>query len=276
MSSPIAPLAVLAAPMRAQRLMQPGRHRSRRTISARRGGVNWKIGKLTRNQSVAGSAEPAADVQPPVTLMWRLTLGRLCRRSMMKSWPFGFSPIARSIAASSSSLSADARSGLRKIGGVLVAEAGVQRAGAGDPHPVAGLAEIMGHRRDEAELAAGLARRARSARGRRCRRRGRSMCIAWQAARAAATAAHIGRCGLRRCRPSASPRSASAPCRWPCAHCISAGISSSFMFFSATALILTRKTGGARRLDAGQHLVEIAPAGDGAEFRRHRACPARR
>jgi len=26
--------------------------------------------------------------------MWRLTLGRLCRRSMMKSWPFGFSPMA--------------------------------------------------------------------------------------------------------------------------------------------------------------------------------------
>ena len=44
-----------------------------------------------------------------------------------------------------------------QIGGILVAEAGMQRAGAGDPHPVAGLAEIMGHRRDEAELAAGLA-----------------------------------------------------------------------------------------------------------------------
>src|SRR6266496_5708451 len=43
-----------------------------------------------------------------------------------------------------------------QIGGILVAEAGVQRPGAGDPYPVTGLAEIMRHRRDEAELAAGL------------------------------------------------------------------------------------------------------------------------
>ena len=42
----------------------------------------------------------------------------------------------------------------------------------------------------------------------------------------------------------------------PCAHCISAGISSSLRFFSATALILTRKARRARRLDAGQHLVD--------------------
>src|ERR1700721_4051206 len=46
---------------------------------------------------------------------------------------------------------------LAQIGGILVAAAGMQRAGAGDPHPVAGIAEIMGHRRDEAELAAGFA-----------------------------------------------------------------------------------------------------------------------
>src|SRR5882724_13505819 len=45
---------------------------------------------------------------------------------------------------------------LAQIGGILVAEAGMQRAGAGDPYPVTGLAEIMRHRRDEAELAAGL------------------------------------------------------------------------------------------------------------------------
>src|SRR5258708_34776536 len=46
---------------------------------------------------------------------------------------------------------------LAQIGGILVAEAGMQGPGAGDPHPVAGLAEIMGHRRDEAELAVGFA-----------------------------------------------------------------------------------------------------------------------
>src|SRR6201996_2152731 len=44
-----------------------------------------------------------------------------------------------------------------QVGSVLVAEAGMQRSGAGDPHAVARLAEIVRHRRDEAELAAGLA-----------------------------------------------------------------------------------------------------------------------
>jgi hypothetical protein len=36
----------------ARRLIQPGKHKSERTISARRGGVNWKIDKLTRAQAV--------------------------------------------------------------------------------------------------------------------------------------------------------------------------------------------------------------------------------
>src|SRR6202012_3778133 len=45
---------------------------------------------------------------------------------------------------------------LAQVGGVFLAEAGVQRAGAGNTHAVAGLAEIMRHWRDEAELAAGL------------------------------------------------------------------------------------------------------------------------
>src|SRR5260221_5392748 len=49
--------------------------------------------------------------QPPVTLIWRLTLGRLWRRSMMKSWPLGFNPMARSNPAESSSSLAAARRG---------------------------------------------------------------------------------------------------------------------------------------------------------------------
>ena len=36
----------------AQRLIQPSKHKSSRTISARRGGVNWKMDKLTRGQAV--------------------------------------------------------------------------------------------------------------------------------------------------------------------------------------------------------------------------------
>src|ERR1700759_5222802 len=46
---------------------------------------------------------------------------------------------------------------LAQGGGGFLSPTNVQRAGAGDPDPVTGLAEIMRHRRDEAELAAGLA-----------------------------------------------------------------------------------------------------------------------
>ena len=44
-----------------------------------------------------------------------------------------------------------------EVGCVLLAETHIERAGAGDAHAIAGLAEIVGHRRDEAEPAAGLA-----------------------------------------------------------------------------------------------------------------------
>jgi hypothetical protein len=37
----------------AQWLIQPSKHKGNRTISARRGGVNWKMDKLTRDQTVA-------------------------------------------------------------------------------------------------------------------------------------------------------------------------------------------------------------------------------
>ena len=51
---------------------------------------------------------------PPVTLIWRATAGRLWRRSMMKSWPFGLRPIASPIAATSASSPSDWRKGVRK------------------------------------------------------------------------------------------------------------------------------------------------------------------
>src|SRR3978361_1947243 len=99
---------------RTQRLIQPGKHESTLTISARQDGVNWKMDKMTRDQTIEGADYSGTESQPPVTLMWRLTLGRLCLRSMMKSWPFGFKPLERSRAALSRSSSAEARSGLRK------------------------------------------------------------------------------------------------------------------------------------------------------------------
>ena len=45
-----------------------------------------------------------------------------------------------------------------QVGGVLLAEAHIERAGAGQPHAVAAFAEIVGERRDEAQPPAGLAR----------------------------------------------------------------------------------------------------------------------
>ena len=117
----------------------------------------------------------------------------------------------------------------------------MQRSGAGDAHAVAGFAEIMRHRRDEAELAAGLVHADITRRSAGVVVEIGQRVSAWRGARAAATAAHIDRSGPRRCRPSASPRSASDPMPLPCAHSISEGISSSFMSFSATALILTAR-----------------------------------
>jgi hypothetical protein len=45
----------------AQRLIQPSKHKSKRTISARRGGVNWKMDKLTRGQTVARPGKSGAE-----------------------------------------------------------------------------------------------------------------------------------------------------------------------------------------------------------------------
>src|SRR5215510_5009666 len=44
-----------------------------------------------------------------------------------------------------------------QVGGVILAEAHVERTRAGEPHAVAALAEIMRQRRDEAKATAGLA-----------------------------------------------------------------------------------------------------------------------
>ena len=68
----------------------------------------------------------------------------------------------------------EARKRRAQVGGVLLAEAHVERARAGHAHAVAALAEIVRQRRDEAEAAAGLlhAHIARRAAGavRRCLR----------------------------------------------------------------------------------------------------------
>ena len=52
----------------------------------------------------------------------------------------------------------------------------------------------------------------------------------------------------------------------PCAHSTRSPNSSSLTPLSATALILTLQPGRLRGIDAGQDLVELAPARDGAEL----------
>src|SRR5882724_7876212 len=114
-----------------------------RTISARRWGVNGK-GLREEGLSAAGDAHVAADARAVVpavddeVMALRLqsngAIDRGTEQGIVRRSPQRFA----------------------QIGGIFLAEAGVERAGAGDPHPIAGLAEIVGHRRDEAELAAGL------------------------------------------------------------------------------------------------------------------------
>ena len=75
---------------------------------------------LNRTECSAGiCARKAASVeqgrvQPPVRLMCRATAGAAPRRSITKSWPSGFCPIAARIASSSAASSAPARSTRRR------------------------------------------------------------------------------------------------------------------------------------------------------------------
>ena len=64
--------------------------------------------------------------------------------------------IASSIAAATRSLPSEARSGVRRSAASSWPRQMIERAGAGQPHPVAALAEIVGERGDEAQPAAGL------------------------------------------------------------------------------------------------------------------------
>ena len=75
---------------------------------------------------------------------------------MTKSWPFGLRPIASSIARDSKLVAFRGAQGRAQVGGVLLSQAHVERAGAGQAHPVAAFAEIVGHRRDETQPPAGL------------------------------------------------------------------------------------------------------------------------
>ena len=180
----------------------------------------------------------------------------------MKSWPFGLRAIAARIAAVQRRVVGAGAQHAAEIGGIVLAEAHVQRAGAGQPHPVAAFAEIMRHRRDEADAACRSRRRRNSGPGRRWGSRSRP---ASSAGAGAARTSDSGRYWSVRWAPISpigivSIRQRSKPCS---PHQASmASNSSSFTPRSATVLIFTVKPGGAGGEDAVQHRSEPAPAGD--------------
>jgi hypothetical protein len=167
--------------------------------------------------------------------------------------------MASSIAADSSSLPSDARSGARRSAQQLfLAQAHVERAGARQAHAVAAFAEIMRHRRDEAELAAGLldldiAGRATGLVGNilsvNCPEVGRSSDSGMYWSVRSSSISPIGMVSIT---------VMSMPWPWPIR---SSGISCSLKPLSAT-VDLDLQARRLRRLEAVENLVQVAPAGD--------------
>ena len=115
-------------------------------------GRQRRHGKSPRDQAMAG----ADGDQPPVTLMWRRQ-----RRALVAAVDDEVVALrlARDRVVDRGIEQVVALRGAQRraqVGGVLLAEAHVERAGAGEAHAVAGFAEIVRQRRDEAEPAAGL------------------------------------------------------------------------------------------------------------------------
>jgi len=105
--------------LREVRLRAAGRRARPRRPLRRRADVRERMGGSGSQAAAPRSAATAPRCrsrghQPPVTLMWRATAGRFARRSMTKSWPFGFSSIASSMAALSAASEGPARSGSRR------------------------------------------------------------------------------------------------------------------------------------------------------------------
>ena len=158
---------------------------------------------------------------------------------MTKSWPLGLRAMPATIACAHQLVALRRAQRPAQVGRVLLAQAHVHGAGAGHPHAVAALAEIVGQRRDEAEPAAGLRDLARSAPARRSGRGCRSASSARPAGRGPATAAGTGRSGRRSISPSGMV-SISVRSKPSAPHQATIRSSSSSLTpLSATALILT-------------------------------------
>jgi hypothetical protein len=87
-------------------------HRARADLAHGR----YRHGQEKIDRGADGPSAPVGRLsdQPPVTLIWRATAGRLRRRSMTKSCPLGLREIASSIASSTASLASERRSGARR------------------------------------------------------------------------------------------------------------------------------------------------------------------
>src|SRR5262245_2286993 len=152
-----------------------------------------------------------------------------------------------------------------QIGSVFLTEAHIERSGAGDPHAVAGFAEIVGERRDEAEPTAGLA-------------------DVDVARRAAGAIVDVGeREAFRQVCPHDRQRKVlikPAFAHVAQRHHLDQGqlhAAAVRPFHERRKFVLVDtlerdgvdfdlEAGGLRGVDPGQHLVELAPARDGAEL----------
>ena len=182
-----------------------------------------------------------------------------------RGWP--------STRSASSAAGADHRA---QVGGVLLAQAGVQGAGAGQPHAVAGLAEIVAERGDEAQPAAGLGHLDVARRPAGGERQVGQRPEALQLARAASSSdrywsvrsASTSPIGMVSIRVMSRPR--------PCAQRIRSGSSAALSSLQRHGVDLDLQAGRLGRLDPGQHLGEVAAAGQARGTGRASGCPARR
>ena len=97
------------------------------------------------------SSLPLGLIQPPVTLMCRPTAGRDGGAVDDEVVALGLARDRLLDGALEALVALGGAQRRAQVGGVLLAEAHVERAGAGDADAVAALAEIVGQRRDEAD-----------------------------------------------------------------------------------------------------------------------------
>ena len=155
-----------------------------------------------------------------------------------------------------------------QVGGILLPQAHIQRAGAGQPHAVAAFAEIMRQRGDETQLAAGflnldIARRPAGLVGDVGQGEALRQLLAHQRQRQVlvhpvliAEIAH---------RHDLDDRHVVAEAAAPGQHVAQLVLVHALQRDGVDLDLQPGRLGGG---DAVQHLLEIAPAGDGGEFRR--------